>query len=64
VKKHSYPEPSAAVLSSTTNLEGFARYTNLANLSTPGAGEVDYATESGAELEGRRNRVHVKHFVA
>src|SRR5215831_12789592 len=58
MKHHTQPEPSTTVFSGTSNFECLSCHAYLANLSAPRAGEINHATESGAELEGSGNAVH------
>ena len=64
VKNQTQPKPASATLSSTTYFEGLTGDPySTANLSALRAGEVDNATESGAELIRRCNGGHDKCFV-
>jgi hypothetical protein len=60
MKHQTYPEPAAAILAGTPDFERLPRDSySTANLTTPRAGEVDDATEPGAKLKGRLNRLHI-----
>jgi len=64
MKHQTDSECSAAIFSGASDLERFARDSDSANLSAPGAGEIQHATESGAELVGSWNVIHEKCLLA
>src|SRR5262245_35223754 len=63
MKYQSDSECSAAFFAGALDLKSFAGDSDLANLSAEWAGEIQHATESGAELVGSGNFVHDKDFV-
>jgi hypothetical protein len=59
MKHQTEAEPATALFPATPDFKGFSGDSDAANLSAPGTGEIQNATESGAELIWTRKTAHV-----